>query len=443
MDAAVVAFSVGVVFVVALLAGLAPALVSMRTDLVSRLHNDGRGGTGPGAARGRRTLVAAQVALAVTIVASAGLLIRSVLRLQSVDLGLPADRLVLVDLHMPQATYADSSRHAQFLDAAIARLEALPVVSAATPVNVPPFSGQGWDLPRFTGEGQTAEQAAANPSLNLESIHPNYFGTFQVPLVRGRAFTAADRDGTLPVAIVSDDLAAQIWPGEDAIGKRLKMGDFRSPAPWSFTVVGVAARTRYRTVTGPRPTLYLPAAQFQMTATMLVVRTTASLELLTSLFRDTIRGIDQNVHVMRVATFGELLGRPLARPRFDAFLLSVFGVAALLLSIVGLYAVMSAYVRQRHREIALRLALGATTGAVGHFVLAEAVRLAGVGAVIGVASALAATRLLHGMLFEVDPLDPSTLIGAALLLIVASALASYLPVRRATRVDAAIVLRSL
>jgi predicted permease len=362
IDATVVLFSIAVVFVTALLAGLAPALLSMRADLVSQLRGGGRGITGSSAARGRRTLVVAQVALAVTIVAAAGLLIRSVLRLQSVDLGLPADRLVLLDLHMPQAKYAERRQHAQFLDEVIARLEAVPAISAATPVNVSPFSGQGWDLPRFTAEGQNADQAAANPSLNLESIHPNYFETFEVPIVRGRAFTAGDREGAVEVAIVSEDVAARTWPGENPIGRRLKMGGLGSRSPW-YRVVGVSGQTRYRELVSPRPTLYLPAAQFQMTATMLVLRATASLELIASLARDRVRIADRDVQVMRVAPFTEMLNRPLARPRFNAFLLSVFGIAALLLSTVGLYAVMAAYVRQRDREIALRLALVSPAGA--------------------------------------------------------------------------------
>ena len=381
-----------------------------------------------------------QVALAVTIVAAAGLLIRSVLRLQSVDLGLPADRLVLLELYVP-AKHTARERHAQFLDEAVASLEAVPAVSAATPVNLSPFTGQGWDLPRFTAEGQDPEQAAANPSLNVESIHPNFFETFQVPIVHGRAFRHADRAGAVAVAIVSDDVAARIWPGEDAIGKRLKMGDPDSQGPW-YTVVGIAAPTRYRTITSPRPTLYLPAAQFQMTATMLVVRSSASLELLSSIARDRIRMVDLDVEVMRVSPFAEMLDRPLARPRFNAFLLGVFGLAALLLSTIGLYAVMASYVRQRDREIAVRLALGATVARVRRLVLAEAARLAGLGALLGFAASAVGTRMLRSMLFEVDALDLPTLIGAALLLVAAAAFASYLPVRRATRVDAVAMLRS-
>ncbi len=441
VDASVVSFTMAMAFVTALLAGLAPALSSMRADLVTHLRSGGRGVTGSAARHGRRTLVVAQVALAVTIVAAAGLLIRSVLQLQSVDLGLAADRLVLVNLQMPPGKYAERARHAQFLDDAIAQLESVPAISAATPVNVSPFTGQGWDLPRFTAEGQTAEQAAGNSSLNLESIHPNYFDTFEVTIVRGRAFTAADRQGALQVAILSEDIAARTWPGDDPIGKRLKMGRPDSQAPWC-TVVGIAAETRYRELARLRLTIYLPAAQFQMTAEMLVLRTTAPLDLVTSLSRDRLRAVDPDVHVMRVAPFSEMLEAPLARPKFNAFLLTIFAIAALLLSAIGLYAVMAAYVRQRDREIGLRLALGATAASVRRFVLAEALWLAGLGAVIGLALTASATRLLRGMLFEVHPLDPWTILGAALLLIAASALASFVPVRRATRLDAMALLRS-
>jgi ABC-type antimicrobial peptide transport system permease subunit len=179
-----------------------------------------------------------------------------------------------------------------------------------------------------------------------------------------------------------------------------------------------------------------------MTATMLVVRSTAPLELLTSLANDRIRAIDPSVRVIRVAPFTEMLDRPLARPRFNAFLLAIFGVAALLLSTVGLYAVMAAYVRQRDREIALRLALGASTTGVRRFVMAEAIRLAGLGALIGVIGAVMTTRVLSGMLFEIDPLDPLAIAGAAALLIGGAAVASYVPVRRAVRADAVAVLRS-
>ena len=441
VDATVIVFSIAVVLVTAVATGLAPAMAFLRADLFADLASGGRGLPGSVARYRPRALLVAQVALAVTVIAAAGLLIRSVLRLQSVNLGLPAERLVLVDLHLPQEKYAERYQHAQFLDAAITQLEAVPAILAATPVNISPFSGHGWDVPRFAAEGQSEDEAASNPSLDLESVHPNYFGTFEIPLVKGRAFTAADREGAMEVAIVSEDVAGRMWPDEDPIGKRMKMGRSSSRGSW-YTIVGVAARTRYRELSSPRPTLYLPAAQFQMTATMLVLRTTAPLDLVASLARDRLRAVDADVQIMRVVPFTEMLNRPLARPRFNAFLLSVFGVAALLLTTVGVYAVIGAYVGQRNREIALRMALGATASRVGRFVLAETVRLAGLGVLIGMAASAAATRLLRGIVFEIDPLDPLTMCGAAFVMIVAAALASYFPVRRATRIDAATMLRN-
>ena len=438
IDTSVLVFAVVLVFVAAVTAGLAPALAAARSDLVARLRSHGRH---LATARGRRSLAVVQVALAITVVVAAGLLIRTVVKLQSVDLGLAADRLVLLDLHVPQAKYADTPQYARFLDAAIAQLEALPGVSAATPVNVPPFLDQGWSLPRFTAEGQGPDAAASNPSLHLESVHPNYFDTLQIPVVRGRAFTTADRDGTLPVAIISEDLAARVWPGQDAVGKRLRMGAFGSTGPWAHTVVGVAAATRYRTVAGPHPTLYLPAAQFQMTATMLVLRSELSLEAIAPMARDALGTIEPGVQVMRAVTFGGLLDAPLARPRFSASLLTLFAGTAVTLSMIGLYAVMAAHVRQRQHEMAIRVALGATAVRVRRLVLAEAMRLLALGAGIGAAGALVAGRLVRGMLFEVPAVDPLTLLAALVLLAGCSAVATYLPARRATRIDAQRILQ--
>jgi putative ABC transport system permease protein len=442
IDATVLVFGVATALVTSVLAGLVPALSLARADLVTELRGGGRGATGSGSRQWRRGLVVAQVALAVTIVAAAGLLTRSVLRLQAVEIGLSADRLVFVQLSLADSKYADRARHAQFLDQAVTRLEMIPVIAAATPVNATPFSGEaGWDLPRFAAEGQSAERAAANPSLNLESVYSNYFRTFEIPLVRGRAFTSADRIGAVEVAIVSEDVAARTWPGESPIGKRLKMGRPDSRDPWR-TVVGVAASTRYRELARPRPTIYLPAPQFLETAQVLVLRTTAPLDQLAALVRSQVSAVDPDVQVMGVAPFSQMLDRPLARPRFNAFLLSLFAVTALLLATIGLYAVLAASVRQRDRELAIRVALGATPMRVRRLVVGEALWLAGVGASIGLVGATAATRIVRGMLFEIRALDPPTLVGAALLLILASGAASYWPVRRATRVDAVAMLRN-
>ena len=438
IDATVLLMVVGVALITSLLAGVVPAMLSARIDLVSQLRGEGRGVTA-GGQRGRRILMVAQVALAVSVTAAAGLLTRSMLALQSVDTGVTANRLMFVSLAMPSSTYAEPARQSQFLTDAVASLEGLPQVESATTVNASPFSG-GWAVPIFTAEGQTADVAATNPALNLEATRGNYFETLGIAIVRGRTFTDADRKGAPDVAIVSADVAARAWPNADPIGKRLKMGRPDNSAGW-LTVVGVAAPMRYRDLTTPQATLYLPVAQFLDAAQTLAIRTPAPVDVIAALVRDRLRAIDANVQVMRVVSFTDTLEAPLAQPRFNAFLLNLFGAAALLLATIGHYAVIAAYVHQREREIALRVALGAAPATVRRLVFGEALRLAGLGAVIGLAIAALATRALRGLLFAVEPLDPITLIGAAALLISASVLASIWPLRRALRLDALALLR--
>jgi predicted permease len=441
IDSAVVLFTVAVAFVSAALAGLAPAVYATRTDLASQLRTGRQPDVG-GARHGRRTLIVAQVALAVTIVAAASLLTRSLLRLQTVDTGLAADRLFLVSLSLPPVKEDElAPRRLQFLDDVIAQLAGAPGIERATPVNAPPFAGTGWDAVEYTAEGQTREQARTNPSLNFEAVHPNHFATLGVPVVRGRAFSATDRAGTPEVAIVSEDVAARVWPGQDPIGRRLKLGSADAKEPWRM-VVGVVKATRYRELAVARPTLYLPAPQFIVSAEALVVRTALPLAALADLAPQRVRAVDPNVRVMSVVPFRQLLEAPLARPRFNAFLIGIFAVASLLLAAIGLYAVMAAHVRQRHTEIGIRLTLGATPSDVRRLVLGEGMRLAGAGAAIGLALAFASTRVLRGLLFALDPLEPASLLGAAALLVGASALACYLPARHATGVDPVTVLRT-
>jgi putative ABC transport system permease protein len=349
------------------------------------------------------------------------------------------EQLVVVFMEMPKGKYADQARHGQFLSELVESLQAVPGITAATPVNIEPFSG-GWGVPMFVAEGQSPERAASNPALGLEAVHENYFKTLGVRIVHGRAFTAADRKGTVDVAIVSEDVAARVWPGADPIGKRLKWGSPASTDPW-LMVVGIAASTRYQDLMRAKPVIYVPAVQFIIAAQRLVLRTTIPANATAQAVRDRVQAIDPGVRVMRVTPFTAMFDAPLARPRFGAWLLGIFAGVALLLATVGHYAVIAAHVRQREREIAVRVALGATPWRVRSIVLAEAGSLAALGAVIGLAAAFAATRLLKSTLYDVESLDPIILAGAALALVAASAAASLPSLLRVGRGETISALR--
>jgi putative ABC transport system permease protein len=439
IDGVVLLFTTAVALAAAFLAAL-PALASSSVDLTAALRSESR--TVAGSTRlGRRALVVAQVALAVLVVAIAAGLTHSLLRLQSLDMGMSADRLVVVPLSIPTAVSADRVRHVQLIEELTQRLEDTGPIDAATAVHVQPFAGTGgWDVPRFAADGQSADEAAANVGLNLESVRPNYFSTFGISVLRGRGFARGDREGTPAVVIVSQDVADRTWPGQDPIGKRVKFGSADSTAEWR-TVVGVVGATRYRELAVPRPSIYLPADQFIPTAHHLVLRTAAPLAVVADTVRATVAAIDDSVKVMRVAPFADLLDKPLARPRFNAALLALFGATALALSAIGLYGVMAASVRQRQREIGLRVSLGATVRDVHALVLGEGARLTIAGALLGLAAAVVAGRLVSSLLTVAEPLGAVSLVSAAALTVAAALSACYVPARRAARVDAATMLR--
>lgn len=443
VDGVVILFAVTITFVTAMLAGLLPALGVTRLDLMAGLRGAGRGLVDAQSRMGRNALVVGQVALTLTLVTSAGLLIRSLGRLQSADMGFAHDSIVFAELDIPGDSYADQERRRQFLESVRERLSAVPGVRAVTPVSVLPFSGTtGWDVPRFTAEGQAAEQIAQNPALNLEAVDSDYFATFVVPMRRGRSFMPSDTgDGQL-VAIVSEDVARHAWPRQEAVGKRLKMGGLSSRNPW-LTVVGVAAVTRYRELASPRPTLYVPVEQFMNTATKMAIRTTTDLSLLTSAIHESVRSVDSNVRVLRVAPYSEYLEKPLAWPRFNTLLLQVFAIAALLLSCVGLYGVVAGSVRQRYAELGVRMALGATKGQIGRLVLTEGLRLSSIGLVVGLAITLSVSRVLKNLLFEVSPLDPLAVIAAVIALVAGSVAVSLVPARRAMKIEPQSLLRRI
>jgi predicted permease len=374
------------------------------------------------------------------VVAAADLLTRSLLRLESAETGMASDRLVLLSLGLPER-YADGESLAALLDDVVERLEAVPGLEGATPVNTRPFSGTGgWDVPTFTAEGQHPERAAENPALNLEVVHPGYFAALGIRIERGRAFEDTDDRGAPGVAILSRDVTEALWPGEDPIGRRIVFGGADRRDMWR-SVVGVVAPTRYREYADPRPTVYVPASQFFVAARNLVVRSGLPAGAVAERVRAVTRQLDPATVVAGVVPFEDLRRGPLARPRFNALLSAIFALAALVLATGGLYAVVAAWVRQRYPELALRVALGAASRDLRRLVLREGLGVALAGAALGFGAAIATSRVFESLVFEAPAFDLWSPMGAAAALVAAAALACLAPTRLAARLDVVSVLR--
>lgn len=440
VDARVIGAGVALAFASAVLAALLPALTSVGRQLAASLRSTSRG-TATSGGRWRRALVVAQVALAVIGLGCAGLLVSSFRELRAEAARLATDQLIYVPLDLPHDTYSDRARLRRLVTDLADTLEADPRVSGATPINVTPFSGVGWDVPVFTAEGQSDAEAKSNPPLNLEEIHPRYFSTFQVPLLRGRAFLPADNETAPAVTIVSADVAARTWPGLDPLGRRLKMGPPGSRGQW-LTVVGITAPTRYRDLRLERSTLYLPALQMIGAAEQLAVRTSMPTPQLMELVRARVRALDPNVTVMPLRPFTELVEVPLAWPRFYTVLMTGFGATGVALAVVGLYGVITTTVRQRRREFGVRMALGAEAGHVRRLVLVDGAWLVGSGVLVGLVVAVVAAQALRGLLYGVEPADPVSLAASVAGIAAVSAVALAAPLRSAGRVQPAEVLRA-
>jgi predicted permease len=441
IDGRVVLFSLASTLLAAAAASIVSTLVSTR--LTGAILSSGSSRLASTAfPQSRRALVVTQVALSVTIVAGAGVLTRTLLRLQSADMGFAASRMSFVELFLPPGRYEDVKVRRPFLEELSARVRSIPGVEDVVPIAVSPYAGlSGWDMPNWVAEGQGPADAGRNPGLDLQSVYPGHFEVMGIPVLEGRGIDRFDRENGLRVAVISENAARQVWPGrQSAIGKRVKWGSVGSDGPW-FTVVGVAATTRYRELAAPRASLYLPAAQFVDGATSLAVRSSLPLPAIAGPLRDRVRELDRNVFVLRTQSFDGYVARPLARPRLLAVLANIFAAVALLLATVGLYGVLAAFVRQSTREIGVRMALGARARHVRALVLGEAIRLAAIGFALGLAGAFASGRVLRGMLFGVAPMDPSTLAAAAAILVFTIVAACYFPIRRAARIDPGILLR--
>ena len=439
--------AVAVTVAATLAVGLIPALRASGS-VASRVHGGGRSSTEPKARRREQHVLAiAQVGLAIVVLSAAGLLSRSLWQLERLDMGFTTDRLAILQLAWPTGKFDTPESLYALYDLLVPRVEALPNVVSAAPFSVRPFAGAtgGIDGP-FAPEGTPEAELATSPTLSTEVVGPGYFRTFRVPLLRGRAFTDADREDSPRVVVVSEDVAQLFWPGEDPVGKRLGLGRPERAEDW-WTVVGVVPAIRYRVLREAVSTVYVSYRQFiggpGMLAAprMLAVRARGEPAAVVPSVRHAIHETDRGVVVTGAETMERIVANQLAQPRLVAALLGVFGTGALLLAAIGLYAVLAYLVWRRTRELAIRQALGASPSRLRSSVLGQALVIAGVGIVLGLAGALAGGRLIRSFLFGVAPNDPLTLVGVAAMLLIVALAAAYVPARRASRADPAALLR--
>jgi predicted permease len=441
VNAAAVAGAAGITGVAMLLFALAPALVTSRVELQQVLRSGARESQGRRARRVTEALVAGQVALALVVLSAAGVIARSLLRLESVNLSFASSRLLVGELALRASMFDDKAKQVALLDRIGERLTAVPGVRAWSPVVAVPFSGVGgWDG-SLAAEGQTREEAAANPMLNIELVGPGYFAALGMPVIEGRAFTTADRELAPSVIVVSRSTARYYWPGQDPIGKRLRLG---SSLEQASTVVGVVPDTRYRDLRSARPSVYYALRQsfFPFAPTDLVIRTNGPPSELVPAIRRAVEAASPGVVLANVAPFDVFLDAPLAQPRLNAVLLGMFALAAVALAAVGLFGVMATMVRQRARELGVRMALGATATDLRRMVLGRGLAIAVAGTAIGLLGAVLANRLLAGMLYEISPTDGVTLVLVSGLLLIVATLASLIPARAGTRIDPVLALRA-
>jgi predicted permease len=423
-----------------LIFGLAPAIVTSRTDLQQVLRSGVRRSASLRSRLAREVMVAGQVALAVLVLAAAGVITRSLLELQRAELALEPEGLLIGELALRSEAFVDASSVVQVIERLVSTLEEIPGVQGVSPTVAIPFAGTGgWDG-RPQVEGQSPEEAASNPMLNMEVIGPSYFAALGIPILRGRGFSDADDENAQPVIVISESAARHYWPDEDPIGKRLI-----GPGPQrANTVIGVVPETRYRDLRDARLSIYFSLRQstFPYAPTNLAIRTSGPAAQMVPTIRRAIEQTAPDIALVSAAPFESLLEKPLAQARLNALLLAAFAGAALLLAAVGLFGVMAATVRQRTRELGIRMALGATAQDLRRMVLARGLAIAAAGLIVGMLGALLANRLLVAMLYEVSPTDGATLAVVGAVLVLVAIVATAIPARASTRVDPVIALRA-
>jgi putative ABC transport system permease protein len=441
VDLTALLFTMGVALATGVLFGLFPAFQSARGETQEVLKEGSQSSTaGRGRLRLRRVLVAAEVALSLLLLVGAGLLIKSFMRLQNVDSGFDPRGVLTMRIVVPSARYPQPDQVRAFYREVLRRVSALPGVTKVGANNGVPLSGSG-------GSGTTTVDNPAfaddrgMPEADWRIVTPGYFEAIGMTLIRGRAFDERDTESGQPVAIIDETMANTFWPNEEPIGKRIKRGGRPSTSPWQ-TIVGVVRHVRYRTLEEPsRVQLYIPHAQLPTNAMSLAIKTGLDPQALSQSVQREVIAIDPEQPVWAIRTMDELMATSVMRRRLIMTLLTLFAGIALLLAAVGIYGVISYWVTQRSHEIGIRVAIGANRLDVLKMVLRQSMSVVLLGVAIGLVAAASLTRLMATLLFDVSPRDVATFGGYSAVLILVGLLASYLPARRATRIDPVTMLR--
>ncbi len=443
IDARVLLFTLGVSLLTAIVFGGLPALLASRTTPGATLSDVARDMAGGTSGRHvRRLLVVSEVALAVVLLVSAGLLIRSFQLLRQVKPGFNPENALTMRMVLPFPKYAKQEARTAFYDKVLRQVKETPGVEAAGMITFLPLSFSGMNF-SFSVEGRAAPSDMNLPFALFRVISPDYFRAMGIPLLRGRYFEWQDTPNTVAVTVINRRLAEQYWPGENAIGKRIKVGPADSPNGW-LTVVGIVGDVRQTGLYEQKLEFYVPYMQERrsfMAPRDLVVRTEEDPAVIAAAVRKAVWSVDKDQPVSNVRTVEEVFSAAISQERFQALMLGLSAALALVLACVGLYGVISYSVVQRTHEIGVRMALGAQPVHVLSLVIRQGMSLTFVGLVVGIVAGTFVTRVLTDMLFGVTPRDPLTFAGVPVLLLIVAFLACYIPARRATRIDPLIALR--
>ncbi len=444
VDWHVMLFTLGLSIATGLLFGLAPALQTSRTNLHETLKDGSRSGAADFAGRNvRRGLVVAEVALSLTLLAGAGLLIKSVARLEGVDPGFDPHNVLVFNLNLPRVKYATDTAQILFMQQLMPRLNAISGVRAAGATSVIPFGG-GWSTASFSIEGLTVPPGQNGPWGDLRVVSPRFFDAMRIPLKKGRVFDDNDRQGGPQVAMIDEQFVKKYFPHTDPIGKRITFGARRgsTDSTW-ITIVGVVGHAAHEGLDAePRLQYYFPTSQSGVGGMTVAVRATSgNPTALLSAAREAVHSIDRNLPLSAVNTMDKLVESSVGQRKLSMMLLGLFSLIAVVLASIGIYGVMSYSVTQRSRELGIRMALGAARSRVLGLVVGQGMTLAAVGIAIGLVAAFALTRFLSNLLFSVGATDPGTFILVSAVLVAVALLATLIPALRATRVDPVVALR--